>query len=286
MTGTNIILAPNSSVLAGDSNPFLDAAGPGGEAFGDFIKFVKEGKIIDRDKEEVLAPGDVFIPAMGVAKHGWNCWMEAEKVDEHVQMILDPNPFPTKNMLTDHGPYKKYPNGTEDGWTEFYEVPIAVEDDEGSTPYTLQFNSTSAINGFRSLLREYGKKYMTKVGEDGNFMFPVVEFDVSGFVPKADPKAGTIYAPNFKIVDWVEASEVEDYFKDLSGDGSDDPDNYEDDGDEAEAPEPEVEEKPKGRRGKTSVQEAEPQEADDDVDADVETKPKGNARGRRGRRRT
>jgi hypothetical protein len=293
----NLIVAPTASLLARDSNPFLDDAGPGGLAFGEYIKFVKEGRIIDREKDDVIDVGEVFIPHMMGIRHGWQCWKETKKVDEYVALVVDGKPFPAESSLTDHGPYKTYPDGTTDGWSEYYELPLIVELDDGTADqYTLQLGSKSGINGIKSLLREYGGKYMKKIGEDGNLMFPVVEFDTNSFTVKDNPKVGTLYAPKFSIVDWANATEVVKYFDGLQDDGSEDPDNYEGDGEQAALPAPEAApaeeapapaaEKPKAKRAgrkAAAVQTAEPAADDDAVDADVapaDPKP-APARGRR-----
>lgn len=296
MSNSLVVNPETSDLLAGNSNPFLTDAGPGGLIFGEYIKFVKEGRIIDRDKDDVIDIGDVFIPHMMGLRHGWACWKEAKKVDEVIILVASGDTFPAESTLPNHGPYKEYADGTTDGWAEYYEVPMIVELEDGSaSQYTLQLSSKSGVNGMKSLLREYGGKYIKKIGEDGNLMFPVVEFDTTGFTIKDNPKAGTIYAPKFSIVDWANASEIAALFDGLEDmDSSEDPDNYEGDKEQAALPAPEaetpapVEAAPRKKRaGKkaSTVETAEPAAGDDEVDADVVTPTKPAARNRRNKPR-
>ena len=285
--------ASSLMVLGGDKNPFLADAGPGGLAFGEYIKYVKEGRIVDREKKDVVEVGEVFIPHMMGIRHGWACWMEGKKVDEYVSLVVDGKPFPPKASLTDHGPYKDYGDGQVDGWSEFYEVPMIVELEDGTADqYTFQLSSASGINGIKALLREYGSKYLKKIGSDGNLMFPVVEFDITGFTVPDKPKIGTLYAPKFSISDWALATEVAPLFEGLAddGDGSEDEGNYDAKAEsqaalpapEAEAEPEEAPEKPAGRKAST-VETAEPADNDDAADADVAPAPV--ARGARPRSR-
>ena len=299
---SNSLVVSKSSellVLSGDKNPFLADAGPGGLAFGEYIKYVKEGRIVDREKKDVIEVGEVFIPHMMGIRHGWACWMEGKKVDEYVSLVVDGRPFPPKASLTDHGPYKDYGDGQIDGWSEYYEVPMVVELEDGTADqYTFQLSSASGINGVKALLREYGSKYLKKIGSDGNLMFPVVEFDITGFTVKDKPKIGTLYAPKFSISDWALATEIAPLFEGLAddGDGSEDEDNYDAEAEAKQgqaalpAPEAEVEaeaapaeEVPKAAKGRkaSSVETAEPADNDDDADADVAPAPAPAARGRR-----
>lgn len=61
-------------------------------------------------------------------------------------------------------------------------------------------------------------------------MFPVIELGSNSFQLKDNPKAGTKYAPVFKIVDFEEMSAFADVFEEGSDEsGEDDPSNYADD---------------------------------------------------------
>ena len=290
MTGTSLIVPQGSDILTGDTNPFLIAAGPGGGGFGAYVKFVKEGRIIDRENEDVIKTGEVFIPHIMGMKHGYKCWVDGDLVDTYDALVIEEPKLPAIKSLTDHGPYTKYEDGTEDGWSEYVEIQFIIElENDEAEQYTLQCNSKSAINGARSLLRDYGNQYMKQIDDDGNVMFPVVEFDTNSFTLKNNKRAGTLYAPNFKIVDWVSVSEIAQFFDGIDGDGSDDESNYEDSGATQIEDQREEEKAQPARKKKARVQSAEPADGDDAVDENV-SPPKRESTGtgkrpRRGARR-
>jgi hypothetical protein len=226
--GTALTTAKSTAVATTGDNPWLAAAADSNSFDGTFVKFNgNTGEYTKgQDGTEIPAGTRVAINMAGV-HHGYICWVEGEVVDRATVLVEAPgggiSNKPDKNGLADHGPYEKHDDGTQDGWSEHHQIPMADEEGE---KLMLQASSKSAVRNVKVFYLEYGKKRSQHVDDDGNFMIPVVELEVKTFVSKANPRAGKKYAPVLKIVDWVSPTALADIFDDDGTGEEDNPENY------------------------------------------------------------
>ncbi len=274
-------------------NPFLDDAGSD-DYFGTFLKFSgNSGEFNYGDSyAEELVPGSEVLIDLENAQHGWICWVEGEVMAEQNFLISSGKTLPKESELEDFGPYATNSDGTKDGWQEQYIFHLYSEKEEEA--FTLKLSSTSARRSAQKLVREYGKVYGIKVGDDGLIQVPLVEIDSNSFdvkdkeTGKINKKAGKKFAPVFKIVEWVDRTEIADLFEA----GGDDEGDYGDDDEPEVAPvkekaagtrraaAPEKEDKP-ARGARRSREEAPAEEAPADDDQQEEAAAEAPATGGR-----
>lgn len=213
---------------AEDSNPWIEAGAESG-FFGTFLKFSgNDGKFSygKKDEEEYLKDGHELIANLVGVKHGHICWVEGSAKDEINYLVLERPKLPSIESLPDYGPYKKYQDGSEDGWVE--QVVLELYSPELDMAFTAKLAGGSKLRAARQLIGQFGRKGAGKIGKDGLPMFPVIELGTNSFTIKDNPKAGTKFAPVFKIVDFEEMSNFADIFEgDEDEDGADDAGNYE-----------------------------------------------------------
>lgn len=263
-----LVEAQNSGLAVAGANPFAQAgAGASGTTY---VKFKGvTGQFLSGQDEEELEHGSQFAADVENSQWSWSFWWDGE-VLETVDVMLTEDPNGWKN-----GP-NRLPNDPEgkvdmsldeirkeqndrsnnfmDGWTCQAVLgmrPVDGEDEE----YTIKLNQGVALNGFRTLVAQFGKSYKTKAG-----LTPIIELDANKYKAKAK-NVGWRYAPQLKIVDW--ASE-EDLLAMVGEDGGDYDQEPEGDGataqiedqsagaDDAVADAPAEDEAPKaaGRRGR------------------------------------
>lgn len=207
-----------------ESNPWIEAGAESG-FFGTFLKFSgNDGKYSygKKDEEEYLKDGHELIANLIGVKHGHICWVEGSAKDEINYLVLERPRLPKIEDLPDYGPYKKYSDGSEDGWQE--QVVLELYSPELDMAFTAKLAGGGKLRAARQLIGQFGRKGAGKIGKDGLPMFPVIELGTNSFTIKDNPKAGTKYAPVFKIVDFEEMSAFADIFE-----GGDDDDKDEDD---------------------------------------------------------
>jgi len=301
-----------------ESNPWLEA-GEDSAFFGSFLKFSgNDGKYSygKKDEEEYLDDGHELIANLLGVKHGHICWVEGVAKDEINYLVMERPKLPSIETLPDYGPYKKYQDGSEDGWQE--QVVLELYSPELDQAFTMKLAGGGKLRAARQLISSFGKKGVGKLGKDGLPMFPVIELGSNSFTLKDNPKAGTKYAPVFKIVDFEEMSAFADIFEGSDDDGAEDEGNYEQEAPRSRAaqvedkrparavkeeaaprtrraaapePEPEVEDAeyeevkddapPQQSARRARVVHAEPQ--DDDAVEEEQQSRRASARGRRGR---
>lgn len=197
--------ANNSLANFSGADPFASAARDmGAKDNGTFLKF--SGNTGDftygpADNSEELAHGTQLVINMAAIERGHICWKDSEVVDEVMVNILAGNP-PAQSSLEDHGPYEKYPDGTEDGWSE--QTAAVFRDLESGQAFTFKTTSGSGLKGLGALLNDFSKVYKNHPGD-----YPVVELGANGFIPKKNKKVGKKYAPVFKIVGWIAGAEYD-----------------------------------------------------------------------------
>lgn len=214
------------------ANPFLEAAKGVNDLFGSRLKV--DGNTGDlvigpKDDGDTLPKGSYILVDLLHAEHGHLCWVEGALKDEDRHLITVRPTLPDIKDLPDHGPYKKDDDG-EDGWQKYINFRAREERDgslENGDDFTFDANSSSAIRAVKTLLKEFGQKFVHKIGADGAYQYPVVQIDVNGFKIKDKPRLGTKYAPTFKIVDWIDASVAEKFFLVGEAAAEEDEDNYE-----------------------------------------------------------
>lgn len=132
------------------------------------------------------------------ARRGHICWVESE-VAEEIMVPLMQGPPPATHTLTDHGPYKKYEDGTQDGWSEQFSIEFRLlgEDHDG-VEITYKTSTKSAMRPLGDLVKQFGREYKSHPG-----CVPIVEFGKGDYMPK-EKKHGKKYFPTFKIVDWID----------------------------------------------------------------------------------
>lgn len=211
-----------------ESNPWIEAGAESG-FFGTFLKFSgNDGKYSygKKDEEEYLKDGHELIANLIGVKHGHICWVEGSAKDEINYLVLERPKLPSIDQLPDYGPYKKYQDGSEDGWQE--QVVLELYSPELDMAFTAKLAGGGKLRAARQLIGQFGRKGAGKIGKDGLPMFPVIELGTNSFTIKDNPKAGTKYAPVFKIVDFEEMSAFADIFEAKDDDGDeDDAANYE-----------------------------------------------------------
>lgn len=179
-------------------DPFAAAARELGVQNGSFLKFsgnTGEFTYGAGDAAVELEHGTRLAADMAVYSRGWICWKDGEVVDEHMTPILDGDPIAEAD-LEDHGPYEKYPDGTEDGWSAQHQIELRSTED--GTQFTYKTTSSSGKRALGKLLADFAKVYKSHPGE-----IPVVEISSVTFEIKKNKKAGKKHAPVFKLVDWI-----------------------------------------------------------------------------------
>lgn len=211
-----------------ESNPWIEA-GEDSSFFGSFLKFSgNDGKYSygKKDEEEYLDDGHELIANLLGVKHGHICWVEGVAKDEINYLVMERPKLPSIDTLPDYGPYKKYQDGSEDGWQE--QIVLELYSPELDQAFTMKLSGGGKLRAGRQLISTFGKKGVGKLGKDGLPMFPVIELGANSFTLKDNPKAGTKYAPVFKIVDFEEMSAFADIFEGSGeDDGANDESNYE-----------------------------------------------------------
>lgn len=163
---------------------------------GNSGEFTYGANATEIEKGERMA-ADVF-----GARRGWICWVESEVAEEIMVAIPNGNP-PAEHTLTDHGPYKKYEDGTEDGWSSQFAINFRLlgEDHDG-VEITYKTSTKSALRPLGDLVKQYGREYKMNPGK-----IPIVELDKGSYMPR-EKKHGKKYFPIFKIVDWIDEEEL------------------------------------------------------------------------------
>lgn len=238
------------------NNPFLAAASGVGDFFGSRLSFDgNTGQILigAKDDENEMKHGSVLVANLIAAEMGALCWVGGQLVDEVTFPIASGRELPILADLPDHGPYEKDEDGMEEGWQHVYRFQLYSE--KGKEGYTFATSSKSGIRGVKKLLKAFGSKFPLKIGADGQYQYPVIEFMADSFKIKDKPKLGKKWAPVFNIIDWIDAEEALPYFATAAS--GDDEDDYDD--------EPETKSRGRSR---------------DEDSGEKETKPRGRGRGR------
>lgn len=229
--GTALATLANKFVAMAEanSNPWIEAGEDAG-FFGSFLKFSgNDGRFSygKKDEEDYLEDGHELIANLLGVQHGHICWVDGKAVDEINVLVMEQPKLPSIDSLPNYGPYKKYQDGSEDGWQE--QVVLQLYSPALDQAFTFKASGGGKLRAARQLISTFGKKGLAKIGKDGMPMFPVIEIGANGFQLKDNPKAGTKYAPILKIVDYEEMSNFIDIFEGKDGgDDSDDESNYED----------------------------------------------------------
>ena len=213
---------------AASGNPFLQAAGAlgGGNEGLTYLSFSgKTGDYTYGQEKDELDHGWKGAVNMASAARGWILWIDSKVEGEEMVKILDGNP-PLKSQLEDPGPL----DDEDDGWSE--QFSFEVGEMESGEKFLFKNGSKSGLRAFGNLLAQYGKAIQKgqNIGDEGEELHPVVEFDASEFTPKNGKKKDKAYAPKLTIVDWIGEAELEEMFGD-----ADNPENYEQEEEKVEA---------------------------------------------------
>lgn len=209
------------------NNPFLAAASGVGDFFGSRLSFDgNTGQILigAKDDENEMKYGSVLVANLIAAEMGALCWVGGQLVDEVTFPIASGRELPILADLPDHGPYEKDEDGMEEGWQHVYRFQLYSE--KAKEGYTFATSSKSGIRGVKKLLKAFGSKFPLKIGADGQYQYPVIEFTADSFKIKDKPKLGKKWAPVFNIIDWIDAEEALPYFATAAS--GDDEDDYDD----------------------------------------------------------
>lgn len=266
-----LVEAQNAGVAVAGANPFAQAgAGASGTTY---VKFKGvTGQFLSGQEEDEIEHGTQFAADVQNSLWSWSFWWDGE-VLETVDVMLTEDPNGWKN-----GP-NRLPNDPEgkvdmsldeirkeqndrsnnfmDGWTCQAVLglrPVDGDDEE----YTVKLNQGVALNGFRTLVAQYGKSYKTKAG-----LTPIIELDANKYKAKAK-NVGWRFAPQLKIVDWASDDELLAMVGEDGGAYDDEPeaggdqaqiedqsnDADQDAGDGADAPAEDEAPKAAGRRGR------------------------------------
>lgn len=269
---SNAVAKTGGNAVDSGFNPWAEEGKDSGGFIGQFAKFNgKTGEYTYGQDAEEIEPGTQIIVDFALITKGYNCWVE-EAVVDRVSVTIESGEKINVKDLTDHGPYEKHEDGTGDGWQEVHALPFVIDDEDDDNAYLLQLSSGGGIRAMRKLYKSYGKAFMSKIDDDGNYMLPLIELDVDSYKSKKK-RVGTIYNPVFEIVDWLTRAEVAtriallDGAADNAGGSSDDEDNSEEVENEAPKGRKATKEKedtaPKGRKGKTKEVEKEDEKEDE-----------------------
>lgn len=255
--------------LAVRDNPFAEAAGEMAQDGGNFMKFnAKEQAFVAGAEDDIvlsdddLEEGKVVRMAVNMNEftRGWLCWIDEEVKDELSRNIMD-GPAIKEADLPDYDDEM----GEDDGWVEVASVPM--RDIETGEQYLYKASSRGANKALGKLLKVYSKQYKRHDDDE----VPVVELGMESYKHKKKVY-GIIFNPTFKLVEWVNAD-------DLNAALEDDEDGYEPEDDDEEV----VEKAPKkGKKSSTKKKKKEPETEEDDNSE--EEAPKEEKKKRRPRR--
>lgn len=201
----NEVATRSATELAQDSayDPFASAANDMAGSSAIYAKFNgNSGEFSYGAQSEEVEAGERMAANVVGARRGWICWKDSEVVEEIMVPILEGRP-PAEHSLTDHGPYKKHEDGTEDGWSEQFSISFRLlgESHDG-IEITYKSSTRSAMRPFGDLLKQFSREYKSNPGK-----IPIVEFGKGSYMPK-EKKHGKKYFPTFKIVDWIDEDEL------------------------------------------------------------------------------
>lgn len=203
---TNEVATRSRTELAQTSavDPFALAGNEMGGSSAAYAKFNgNSGEFTYGATAEEVEPGEKMAINIAMARKGWICWVDSEVVEEIMVPIAQGQP-PLESALTDHGPYTKHEDGTEDGWNAQFAVDIRLLDPKhDGTEIVYKTSTKSAMRPLADLLKQFSKEYKNHPG-----MVPVVEFGTGNYMPK-DKKRGKKFFPTFRIVDWMDEDELE-----------------------------------------------------------------------------
>lgn len=184
-------------------DPFAAAGNEMGGSSNLYAKFNgNSGEFTYGSQAEEIEKGERMAANIQGARHGWICWVESEVAEEIMLPVIE-GPAPHEHTLKDHGPYKKYEDGTEDGWSKQFSIDFRLlgEAHDGAE-ITYKTTTKSAMRPLGDLLKQYGREYKMNPGK-----VPIVELDKGSYMPK-EKKHGKKYFPIFKIVDWIDEEEL------------------------------------------------------------------------------
>lgn len=183
---------------AAGNNPFTSLATEYNVPTGAFLKFSGNTGEFSY-KGQVIEHGSVFAFNMMEMRKGWICWKDGKAQEQHMVRVLSAERVLEKDELTDHGPYKE-----GEGWAE--QIGVTIRDLEGGDQLELNLSSKGGRNALIRLANEYGTKARMNLDDNGDPKVPLVEVSAQSF--KSKLAAGTKWAPQFKIVQWMTMDEL------------------------------------------------------------------------------
>lgn len=201
----NEVATQSRTELANESayDPFAQAGQDMAGASALYAKFNgNSGEFTYGAQAVEVEKGERMAANVAGARRGHICWVESE-VAEEIMVPLLQGPPPAAHTLTDHGPYKKYDDGTQDGWSEQFAIEFRLLGDEhDGVEITYKTSTKSAMRPLGDLVKQFGREYKSHPG-----CIPIVEFGKGDYMPK-EKKHGKKYFPTFKIVDWIDENEL------------------------------------------------------------------------------
>lgn len=188
-------------------NPFAAAAQEMSSSSATYAKFNgNSGEFTYGKNGEEIEAGERMVMNVAGARRGWICWKDGEVAEEIMVPIAQGSP-PPEHTLTDHGPYTKHEDGSEDGWSKQFAIDIRLLGDRhGGAEILYKTTTASAQRPLSDLIAQYAKDYKNHPGA-----LPVVEFGKGDYMPK-NKKHGKKYFPKFRIVDWIDEDELLERF--------------------------------------------------------------------------
>lgn len=201
----NEVATRSKTELANETayDPFARAADDMAGSSAIYAKFNgNSGEFTYGSNAEEIEVKERMAANVAAMRRGWICWKESEVVEEIMIPIMEGAP-PAENTLTDHGPYEKHADGTEDGWSGQVSLNLRLlgEDHDG-VEITYKTSTKSAMRPLGDLIKQYSRAYKEQPG-----CIPIIEFDKGSYMPK-EKKHGKKYFPTFKIVDWIDEDEL------------------------------------------------------------------------------
>lgn len=206
--GTEVATQSRTEMAQGSAyDPFAQAGNDMAGASALYAKFNgNSGEFTYGAQATEVEKGERMAADVYNMRRGFICWVESEVAEEIMIPIMQGQP-PAEHTLTDHGPYKKYDDGTQDGWSAQVSVNFRLlgEEHDGAE-ITYKTSTKSALRPLGDLVKQFGREYKNHPG-----CVPIVEFGKGDYMPR-EKKHGKKYFPTFKIVDWIDEQELLDTY--------------------------------------------------------------------------
>ncbi len=181
-----------------------DAASEGITSSGGSRSFLKFNGMDGDFSSKELGPievGTKMVFNMAEYAKGYVCWKNKKMVHKTLSKMFGGAPllsFEETQLANPHGPFDD-----GDGWKEIVSLPGKMF--TGGPDMVYEPDSSGGRKAVIALAKNWGENVKFHIDPDGGLMLPVVELNARGF--KSEKARRTLWAPEFKIVDWMSQRE-------------------------------------------------------------------------------